>query len=123
MPSTRAPLILLVEDYQDAREMYAELLELSGFRVVQAVDGEDAVRQASDLVPDVILMDLSMPGVDGHEATRRLKASPRTAGIPVAIMSGMPTEVMRATGADACVRKPCPPEELVAEVQRLLART
>jgi len=116
------PLVLLVDDYADAREMYAELLQLSGFRVAQAADGEDALRQASALVPDLILMDLSLPGLDGREATRRLKASPRTAGIPVAILSGMPTELVRAAGADACMTKPCSPEALVAEVQRLLAR-
>jgi CheY-like chemotaxis protein len=118
----QAPLILLVDDFKDAREMYAELLQLSGFRVAEAVDGEEALRKANDLVPDVILMDLSLPGLDGREATRRLKASPRTAAIPVAIISGMPGDTARGTGADGWMTKPCAPEALVAEIERLLAR-
>lgn len=114
------PLVLLVDDYTDAREMYAELLQLYGYRVAQAVDGEDAIQKASDLIPDVILMDLSLPGVDGREATRRIKASPRTANIPIAILSGMPGDYLKNLGADACVTKPCAPEILIAEVERLL---
>ena len=116
------PLVLLVEDHGDAREMCAELLRLSGFRVAEAADGEDALEKATDLAPDVILMDLSLPGVDGREATRRLKASPRTAAIPVAILSGMPADVVRVAGADAFMTKPCAPDVLLAAVHRLLAR-
>jgi CheY-like chemotaxis protein len=116
------PLVLLVDDFKDAREMYAELLQLSGFRVAEAGDGEEAVQKANDLAPDVILMDLSLPGVDGREATRRLKASPRTAGIPVAIISGMPGDAARGIGADGWMTKPCEPDKLVAEVERLLGR-
>jgi CheY-like chemotaxis protein len=114
------PLVLLVEDYEDAREMYAEFLRLSGYRVAEAADGEEALRQAVALSPDLILMDVSLPGLDGREATRRLKASPKTARIPVAILSGLPPEYVRAAGADACVTKPCSPELLLAEVERLL---
>jgi two-component system, cell cycle response regulator DivK len=114
------PLVLLVDDYQDAREMYAEFLRLSGYRVAEASDGEEALRQAAELAPDVILMDVSLPVLDGREATRRLKASPATSGIPVAILSGLPPEYVRTVGADACVTKPCSPELLLAEVERLL---
>jgi CheY-like chemotaxis protein len=64
-------LILVVDDYQDAREMYAEYLQFSGFRVAEARNGNEAVEQAFALKPDLILMDLSLPGMDGWEATRR----------------------------------------------------
>ena len=119
--SHKAPLVLLVDDYEDAREMYAEFLKTSGYRVVEARDGAEALEQADALVPDLILMDFALPVIDGREATRRLKASPKTAGIKVAILSGMPPEVVRAAGADACVTKPCSPELLLAEIKRLLA--
>jgi CheY-like chemotaxis protein len=119
---TSPPLVLVVEDSRDAREMYAELLRLSGYRVAEAADGEDALDKADDLVPDAIVMDLSLPGLDGREATRRLKASPRTAGIPVAILSGMPAELIRSAGADVCMTKPCPPDVLLEAVHRLVSR-
>ncbi|HLM46046.1 MAG TPA: response regulator, partial [Myxococcaceae bacterium] len=73
-----APLVLIVDDYQDAREMYAEYLEFSGFRVAEARNGAEAVEKAFALRPSVILMDLSLPVMDGWEATRRLKADART---------------------------------------------
>jgi len=117
----QAPLVLLVDDYQDAREMYAEFLRTSGYRVVEAADGAEALEQAAALVPDLILMDFALPVIDGREATRRLKADPATAGIKVAILSGMPPEVVRGAGADACVTKPCAPDVLLAEIKRLLA--
>lgn len=118
----QAPLVLLVDDYQDAREMYAEFLRTSGYRVVEAADGAAALEQAAALIPDLILMDFALPIIDGREATRRLKADPATSGIKVAILSGMPPEVVRAAGADACVTKPCSPDVLLAEIERLLAR-
>lgn len=116
-----APLVLLVDDYQDAREMYAEFLEISGYRVIQAADGEEALAKVAESSPDVVLMDLSLPGVDGREATRRIKASPATSSIPVVILSGMPQEYARATGADAVLTKPCAPDALVAAIARLVA--
>src|SRR5215471_12196479 len=119
-PKREAPLVLLVDDYDDARAMYAEFLKLSGYQVVEAADGAEALRHAETLVPDVILMDLSLPIVDGREATRRLKTAPATADIPVAIISGMPEEYARSAGADTSITKPCTPEVLLAEVKRLL---
>ena len=76
------PLVLVVDDYQDAREMYAEYLEFSGFRVEQATNGAEALDKAFALLPDVILMDLSLPIIDGWEATRRLKGDERTRTSP-----------------------------------------
>ena len=83
MSHTSEPLVLVVDDYQDAREMYAEYLKASGFRVAEARTGIEAVAKAREVNPDCILMDLSLPGIDGWEATRQLKADPSTRHIPV----------------------------------------
>ena len=118
------PRVLLVDDYPDAREMYREYLHLSGFDVVEATNGAEALQRASEAWPDIILMDLALPVMDGWEATRRLKSDARTAGIPVVALTGhvMPrlSEDARRAGCDACVTKPCLPEDLVREIRRVL---
>ena len=120
-----APLILVVDDYQDAREMYAEYLVFSGFRVAEARNGNEAVAQAFALTPDLILMDLSLPGMDGWEATRLLKADERTRHIPVVALTGHAlagaSEGARKAGCDSFVSKPCLPDDLVVEVRRMLS--
>ncbi len=120
----KAPLILVVEDFQDAREMYAEYLEFSGYRVEQARDGEEALKKANRLQPSIILMDLSLPKIDGWEATRRLKRDEATRQIPVVALTGHAlighSEGAREAGCDAFVAKPCLPDALVAEVRRVL---
>lgn len=119
-----SPLILVVDDYQDAREMYAEYLQFSGFRVAEARNGNEALQQALSLKPDLILMDLSLPGMDGWEATRRLKADPTTCHIPVVALTGHAlagaSEGARKAGCDSFVTKPCLPDDLVVEVRRML---
>ena len=119
-----APLVLVVDDYQDAREMYAEYLVFSGFRVAEASNGLEAVQQAFELTPDIILMDLSLPGMDGWEATRRIKMDERTKHIPVIALTGhaLPgfSESARNAGCDGFVIKPCLPDAIVGEVRRLL---
>ena len=118
------PLVLLVDDYPDAREMYTEYLEFSGFDVVEAGNGMEALQRAVDTVPDIILMDLSLPVMDGWEATRRLKADPRTAAIPVVALTGHAlagiSEGAKKAGCDAFVTKPCLPEDLVREIRKIL---
>jgi CheY-like chemotaxis protein len=118
------PLILVVDDYQDAREMYAEYLQFSGFRVAEAKNGNEAVEQAFALKPDLILMDLSLPGMDGWEATRRLKADDATKHIPIVALTGHAlagaSEGARKAGCDSFVTKPCLPDDLVVEVRRML---
>ena len=118
------PLVLIVDDYQDAREMYAEYLEFSGFRVAQARNGLEAVEQAIALRPDVILMDLSLPIMDGWEATRRLKEDARTHAIPVVALTGHALDghsrEAREAGCEAYVTKPCLPDALLREVRRVL---
>jgi two-component system, cell cycle response regulator DivK len=121
----KAPLILVVDDYQDAREMYAEYLQFSGFRVAEARNGNEAVEQAFALKPDLILMDLSLPGMDGWEATRRLKADDRTKQIPIVALTGHAlagaSEGAKRAGCDSFVTKPCLPDDLVVEVRRMLS--
>ena len=123
-PETARPLVLVVDDYQDAREMYAEYLTFSGFRVAEAADGVEAVQQATDLSPDIILMDLSLPGVDGWEATRRIKLDARTRHIPIIALTGhaLPgvSSSAQSAGCDAFIIKPCLPDAVVGEVRRLL---
>jgi CheY-like chemotaxis protein len=127
MTDQNAPLILVVDDYQDAREMYAEYLQFSGFRVAEAKNGNEAVDQAFALKPDLILMDLSLPGMDGWEATRRLKADEATRHIPIVALTGHAlagaSEGARKAGCDSFVTKPCLPDDLVVEVRRMLSAT
>ena len=77
------PLVLLAEDFEDARELYRDYLEYSGFTVQTASNGRDAIERAIALLPDLILMDASMPVLDGWQATRELKANPATRHIPI----------------------------------------
>ena len=118
-------LVLVVEDYQDAREMYAAYLQFSGYRVAEATNGIEAIETAQELLPDIILMDLALPKMDGWEATRRLKADDRTKHIPVVALTGhaLPghSEGARQAGCDSFVTKPCLPDALVAEIKRMLA--
>ena len=120
-----APLVLVVEDYQDAREMYAAYLSFSGYRVAEATNGLEAIEKTIALLPDIILMDLALPRMDGWEATKRLKLDPRTRHIPIVALTGHAlaghAEGARLAGCDAFVTKPCLPDQLVAEIQRMLA--
>jgi two-component system cell cycle response regulator DivK len=120
------PCVLLVDDYPDAREMYSEYLQFSGFDVVEAANGIEALEHALEAAPDIILMDLSLPVMDGWEATRRLKSDNRTAGIPVVALTGHAlagiSEGAKKAGCDAFVTKPCLPEDLVKEIRKVLER-
>ena len=117
-------LVLVVEDYQDAREMYAAYLQFSGYRVAEATNGLEAIEKALELMPDIILMDLALPKIDGWEATKRLKSDDRTKDIPIVALTGHAlagfAEGAREAGCDAFVTKPCLPDALVAEIRRML---
>jgi CheY-like chemotaxis protein len=119
------PLILVVDDFEDNRAMYAEYLELSGYRVAQAADGEEAVAKVRELSPDAVVMDLSLPVMDGWEATRLLKADPRTKDVPVIALTGhalaMHSRDAREAGCDEFLSKPCLPEELVQKLEEVLS--
>jgi CheY-like chemotaxis protein len=120
----RAPLVLVVDDSEDSREVYVHYLQLSGFRVEMASDGVEAVEKSASLKPDVIVMDLAMPRLDGWEATRRIKAAPATSRIPVIALTGnADSESKRRTQEAGCsgyLTKPCLPDVLVSEIRRLL---
>jgi two-component system cell cycle response regulator DivK len=87
-PHSDEPLVLVVEDYQDAREMYSAYLQFSGYRVAEATNGLEAIEKTLELMPDIILMDLALPKVDGWEATKRLKSDERTKHIPIVALTG-----------------------------------
>jgi len=123
-PDTAHPLVLVVDDFQDNREMYAEYLAYCGFRVIEAKNGKEAIEQAFAQSPNVIIMDLSLPVMDGWEATRRLKADGRTRSIPVIALTGHAlsghSKGALDAGCDAFVAKPCLPDQLVLEIKRML---
>ena len=123
-PSHQPPLILLAEDFEDARELYRDYLEYSGFAVQTAVNGKEAVDQAVALLPDIILMDASMPVLDGWQATRELKRNPTTRHIPVVALTAHAFDDARReakeVGCDAFVTKPCLPDDLVIKIRAVL---
>jgi CheY-like chemotaxis protein len=102
--------VLVVDDYVDGREMVAEYLAFRGLNVAQAKGGDEAIELAKKLKPDVILMDLRMPGTDGWEATRQLKANPITSHILIVALTAhamtAEKESARKAGCDAVVAKP-----------------
>jgi two-component system cell cycle response regulator DivK len=120
------PLVLLVEDDREGRMMYAHWLSDAGFRVEQAHNGLQALERAFDLLPAVIVTDLHIPGIDGYELTRRLRADARTGGIPILAVTGYgpftqdPSRANRA-GCDAILSKPCSPEDLESAIRNLIA--
>ncbi|HVG44291.1 MAG TPA: response regulator [Longimicrobium sp.] len=119
-------MILLVEDNADNQEIYRIILAHHGHAVMQAWDGEAGVRMAREHQPDLILMDLTMPVVDGLEATRRLKADPTTAEIPIIALTAHAMEedkeAAEAAGCVAFLRKPAAPRVVAEEVGRVLAQ-
>jgi len=117
-------LVLVVDDFADNREMYSEYLSFSGYDVIEAKNGIEAIAAAQDRLPDIIVMDLSLPLMDGWEATRRLKADERTRQIPVVALTGHSLaghlRGAREAGCDSFLAKPCLPDQLVAEIRRML---
>jgi two-component system, cell cycle response regulator DivK len=126
-PAAPAPLILLVDDFADNRQMYAEFLVYSGLRVAEAENGHEALEKAFALGPSLIVMDLSLPGMDGWEATRRLKADERTKAIPIVALTGHAlaghSKGAMDAGCDVFITKPCLPERLLEEIRKMLKAT
>jgi CheY-like chemotaxis protein len=117
--------VLVVEDNEVNRLMVTDYLEAHGLSVAIAIDGDDAIVKAKDLLPDVILMDIQLPGTDGLAATRILKADPATQSIPVIAVTALAmkgdAETCLDAGCDGYLSKPCDPADILAAVEAALA--
>lgn len=116
--------VLVIEDTPDNRQIIRDLLTASGYAVAEALDGAAGVAMAVEIVPDLILMDIQLPIVDGYEATRQIKANPALAHIPIIAvtsyaLSGDEAKT-KAAGCDAYIAKPFSPRELLATVRKFL---
>ena len=120
-----SPSVLLVEDDRDGRRLYADWLTQAGFNVYQAHNGLQALERAFDTLPDVVVTDLNIPGIDGFELTRRLKLDPRTKDVLVVAVTGYaafaadPSRAQRA-GCDVVLEKPCSPDHLESTIRTLI---
>ena len=116
----------MVDDFFDTIEMLSVYLRHCGYEVISARDGFSGVEMAIRFVPDVIVMDFSMPHMNGVDATRRLKQERHTRHIPVILLTGFPDRAIGArgleTGVDTLLTKPCLPEDLEGHVRRLMTR-
>jgi two-component system, cell cycle response regulator DivK len=123
-PERTPPRILVVEDDGDNRGMVVKVLTVAGYAVLEAADGTSAVTIARRQHPDLIVMDLAMPGVDGWEASRRLKSDPVTADIPIIALTAFAMrgdeERAREAGCDGYLSKPCRPQTIRDTVRRFL---
>ena len=120
-----AQRILVAEDEPDNRRIVVKVLAMEGYTVLEAVDGGSALELARREHPDLIVLDLAMPGIDGWEAARRLKADPRTADIPIIALTAFAMrgdeERAREAGCDGYLSKPCRPQTIREIVARFLA--
>jgi two-component system, cell cycle response regulator DivK len=118
--------ILVVEDQEDNRRILRDLLTSADFEVIEAVDGEAGLSAAATHRPDLILMDIQLPGMDGYEATRRLKGDAALQTIPVIAVTAHTLngveDKARAAGCDAYISKPISPRQLLAKVREYLSR-
>ncbi len=116
--------ILIIEDTEDNRQILRDLLGMAGYTLVEAGDGAEGVARAAEHRPDLILMDIQMPVMDGYEATRRIKADPVLKSIPVVAvtsyaLSGDEAKT-REAGCDAYIAKPYSPRQMLAKVREIL---
>ena len=118
--------ILIVDDYPDALDIWTLYLRALGYEVSTAADGVSAIVKAEQLQPDLVVLDLELPGISGFEAARRLRRSPATQDIPLIAATGYSHQrqlsMAREAGFDQVLVKPVEPESLVAEIERLLDR-
>jgi two-component system cell cycle response regulator DivK len=116
--------ILVVEDQEDNRQILRDLLGSAGFELSEAENGEEAIAAVAKRRPDLILMDIQLPVMDGYEATRRIKADPATKAIPIIVVTSYALSgdegKARAAGCDAYVTKPYSPRALLAKVREFL---
>ena len=116
--------ILVVEDHEDNRQILRDLLASMGYAIIEAVNGEEAVAIAAAERPDLILMDIQMPVMDGYEATRRIKADPELCAIPIIVVTSYALsgdeEKARSAGCDDYVTKPYSPRALLTKIREYL---
>jgi two-component system cell cycle response regulator DivK len=117
--------ILVVEDQEDNRQILRDLLSNVGYEMIEAEDGVQAIEQAAKHRPDLILMDIQLPLMDGYEATRRIKADPDLKSIPIIVVTSYALsgdeEKARLAGCDAYVAKPYSPRALLAKIREYLS--
>lgn len=122
-PNPAGKHILIVDDYVDALDIWAIYLTAAGYRVSTAIDGASAIAKAHQLLPDLIVLDLELPGISGFEAARALRGDPETADIPLIAATGYShlrqLDLARQVGFDSIVVKPCDPDTLLEEIERL----
>lgn len=120
------PMLLLVEDFEDLYELYSDFLAGAGYAVEGTNNGVEAVEEARRLLPNLILMDLALPRMNGWDAIRLLKSHPETRHIPIIALTGhvQPkfADLARQAGADTVLLKPCPLHQLLGAVERLLGQ-
>jgi DNA-binding response OmpR family regulator len=118
---------LIVEDDADARKVLSLILKLDGYQIFTAPGGPEAVEMMQTLIPDLILLDVMMPGMDGYEVCQWVRSNAATALVPVVMLSGKadPESVARGleVGADEYLAKPITPSSLTAQLKTVLART
>jgi two-component system, cell cycle response regulator DivK len=116
--------VLLVEDSEDTRDIYGTMLQHHGYRVLEAASGEDGIRMAKSELPDIIVMNLSLPEVDGISAAHTLKRDAQTGRIPIIACTGFVVEdggdQAEDAGCDSYLEKPCEPTRILEEVQRFI---
>jgi two-component system cell cycle response regulator DivK len=116
--------VLVIEDHEDNRRIIHDLLTSKGYEVIEAVNGLEGVDAAETHRPDLILLDIQLPGIDGYEATRRIKANPDLQKIPIIVVTSyaLSGDDMKAfeAGCDAYVTKPFSPRELLAKIREYL---
>jgi len=119
------PLVLIVEDDPETRQFYSRTFESAGFRTEQAHNGHQALEKAFDVLPDLIVADIAIPGMDGIELCRRLRTDARAQAVPVLAITGYGDrdyeDRARAAGADQVLIKPCAADLLVDHARRLVA--
>ena len=112
--------VLVADDERSITDLVAFALELEGYRVIQAFDGPSALKQVEVEHPQLIMLDIMMPGMDGRDVSRRLKQNPITKGIPILLFSAAPNPDLRRAQADAYLPKPFDLDRLIETVRRLL---
>ena len=114
--------ILVVEDQADNRQIIRDMLSATDYEIMEAESGEEALSAVAKQRPDLILMDIQLPGMDGYETTRRIKADPALRSIPIiAVTSYVEDEKARAAGCDEYVPEPYSPRQLLAKIRQYLS--